>query len=319
MFSRRSYNIIRFETKSFENRLAEILKSEDFDLVIIESVFLNHYVKIIRRISNAKIILRAHNIEFIIWQRLAFEEDSWLRRIYLSTLSKRLKKEELSALEEFDAIITVSESDMQSFQKLGCTKPMESIPISIDVTKDLAFNPDDVEYPSVFFIGALDWLPNQEGINWFLTQVWPELNKLYPDLKFFIAGRGESSWLKIPNNQNIIFLGEIEDAASYFKSKAIMIVPLFSGSGMRVKIIEGMTFGKAIVSTTIGVEGIEHKHQENIIIADSKEDYIQSIQELIEDKNYYDSICKSASNHAVERYSNKAITEKLIRFIGNLK
>jgi glycosyltransferase involved in cell wall biosynthesis len=318
LFSTRSYNIVRFEQESFENRLRELFEEEDFEVVIIESIFLNYYVDVIRKYSKSKIVLRAHNVEFLIWKRLAKDENSFLRGIYLSSLANRLKREELDALEKFDAILTVSETDKQKFQEFNIKTLIKSIPIAIDVTKSLSIQDIDIDFPSVFFIGALDWLPNVEGLKWFITNVWSKLNQEYPELKFYIAGRGDASWLQKGKINNIEILGEIKDAAAFIKSKAVMIVPLFSGSGMRVKIIEGMSLGKAIVSTSIGVEGIIHKNGEDILIADNPEDFIAQLSALIIDKIKFTSISNNAVTNVSINYNNKLLTEKMIDFLESL-
>ena len=318
VFTNKSYNLSRFEQAVFEQRLVSLLEKEDFDMVIVESVFMNYYTRVIREHSKAKILLRAHNVEFVIWQRLAEEENNFIKKKYLEILAKRLKREELLALNKFDAILTVSEHDKQEFRSHGCTKPIESIPISMDVMKNFSLDNIKTEFPSVFFIGSLDWRPNQEGIEWFLREVWQDLVKRYPDLRFYIAGRGDASWLETKSYRNIVLEGEIANADEFFKSKAIMIVPLFSGSGMRVKIIEGMTLGKAIVSTSVGAEGIEYENNSNILIADTKKEYFQSICKLIDDRSFYNQISLAAMAHASELYSNKSISIKLLDFIEKL-
>ena len=137
-------------------------------------------------------------------------------------------------------------------------------------------------------------------------------------MKFYIAGRGDASWLQKEKINNIEILGEIKDAAAFIKSKAVMIVPLFSGSGMRVKIIEGMYLGKAIVSTSIGVEGIIHKNGEDILIADNPEDFIAQLSALIIDKSKFISICNNAVTNVSINYNNKLLTEKMIDFLKSL-
>jgi len=318
VFTRRSYNLSRFEQPVFEQRLAALLKNEEFDVVIVESVFMNYYTQVIREHSKAKILLRAHNVEFVIWQRLAEEEKNFIKKKYLEILAGRLKREELLALNKFDAILTVSEHDKQVFREHACSKPIESIPISMDVMKSVSLDNIEPEFPSVFFIGSLDWRPNQEGLEWFLREVWPDLIERYPNLHFYIAGRGDASWLDINNYRNIVLEGEIENADDFFKSKAIMIVPLFSGSGMRVKIIEGMTLGKTIVSTSVGAEGIEYENNSNILIADTKKEYFQSVCKLIEDRSFYNQISINAIKNASELYSNKSISLKLLNLIKRL-
>jgi len=316
--SKRSYNIVRFEDAKFEEQLIKILKNQEFDIVQIESIFLNYYIDCIRENSKAKIVLRAPNVEFMIWERLAQEEKNSVKKQYLKILAKRIKKEELEAIHNFDALYTVTQNDMDIFKSLGGTIPMEFIPTGVDVSKDLSVDRSEIEFPSLFHIGALDWMPNQEGLIWFLEQVWPKINMHYPEVKFYIAGRGDASWFDASRYINVVLLGEIDDAASFIKSKAIMIVPLFSGSGMRVKIIEGMTLGKAIVSTSIGVEGIIHQHNKDILIADNAKNFVSAIESLLSNRNSFDEICTAAQSTMNKHYGNTVLTEKLIHFLEKI-
>jgi len=109
-------------------------------------------------------------------------------------------------------------------------------------------------------------------------------------------------------------LGEVDDAYTFMKAKAIMVVPLFSGSGMRVKIVEAMYKGKAVITTTIGAEGLDVKHGENIIIADRAEDFVDGIIKLLNNKNYYLQIVKNAQNFVKQNFNNKIVVRKLIKF-----
>lgn len=318
LFSKRSYNIVRFEDSDFENRLVSILKNEEFDIIQVESIFLNYYVDTIRKYSKAKVVLRSPNVEFMIWQRMAEKERNLIKRSYLKILAQRLKKEEGLCLNRFDAVYTFTQNDLDIYRQMGCKLPMASIPTGIDVTKDLSYDLSQVEYPSVFHIGALDWMPNREGLIWFLENVWRMLNKKNPQIRFYIAGRGDASWLDIKKYPNVVLLGEIDDAAEFIKSKAIMVVPLFSGSGMRVKIIEGMTLGKAVVSTSIGIEGILHQDKKDVFICESANDFINAIDILIKDKSIFTSISVNANKNIAKNFSNKVLTKKLIDFLNSV-
>ncbi len=318
LFSKRSYNIVRFEDKDFEKQLIQILEKEEFDIIQIESIFLNFYVDIIRKKSKAKIVLRSPNVEYMIWERMASEEKNPIKKYYLSVLAKRLKKEELASLNSFDALYTVTKNDLDIYAANGCKIPMEFIPTGLDVTKSTTVDSNSVEFPSVFHIGALDWMPNQEGLVWFLDNVWNSINQLYPEVKFYIAGRGDASWFDSSRFKNVVLLGEIEDAATFISSKAIMIVPLFSGSGMRVKIIEGMALGKAVVSTSIGIEGIIHHQGEDVLIADNPKTFIHAISSLLENRSKYNDICERAKVNINRNYSSSYLTEKLVLFLESV-
>jgi glycosyltransferase involved in cell wall biosynthesis len=319
LFSKRSYNLSRFENKDFEQLIIAVLAEKDFDIVLLESVFLKSYVPVIRMHSKAKIVLRAHNVEFMIWERMAKQEKSFLKKHYLKILAKRFKREEQECLNSFDAICSITENDRNIYKNLGCSIPMVVIPSGPDVTKQKETEAALVtEYPSVFHIGALDWLPNQEGLIWFLDNVWSVLSEELPELKFYIAGRGDASWLKVNNYHNVILLGEIADAAAFIKSKAIMVVPLFSGSGMRIKIIEGMMLGKAIVTTTIGVEGINVKDNIDILIADNPESFQSHLMKLILDQAFFNRIAMNARKRAESDYSPERLTKELVYFLETL-
>ena len=318
LFSSKSYNIKRFFDKKFESKLIEILLSIDFDIVQMESIFLMYYLPTIRKYSKAKVILRAPNVEFKIWERLAHTEKNILKKFYLKLLASRLKKEEMEILNKFDALYTVTESDMKIFQSLGANIPMTYIPTGMDVTKIVHEKNNLAEELSLFHIGALDWRPNQEGLMWFLENVWDKLTNEFPDLKFYLAGRRPPQWIKNLSFKNLIILGEIDDAEAFINAHSIMIVPLFSGSGMRVKIVEGMMLGKAIISTNIGAEGIVFDNGCDIIIADTEEEFISAIRLLVNDSEKLQSLKNNAHTNSKKNYSDEVLTKKLIDFLSNI-
>ena len=320
VFSSESYNMSRFRNDRFRINLENILKSEKFDAVIVESVFMHHYTDSIRKYSSAPVLLRAHNVEYKIWEQLAYDEGSFFKRWYLKKLNQRLKNDELSAIKKFDALLTITELDKEIFIDNGFNKPVLTIPATLDVTKNRTSDKMvDVEYPSLFYIGAMDWKPNREGLEWFMNKVWPDLTQMFPELKLHVAGRGDASWFKWQKERNVVFLGEIQDAGSFIQSKAIMIVPLFSGSGMRVKIIEGMTLGKAIVSTSIGAEGIDVLDNRDILIADTAKEFMDAISRLVMDKDLFYKIASNARKLIKQKYDNNLLTARLVNFINSLK
>jgi len=316
-YTKKSYNISRFYDSKMAKKLIEILKQNSFDIIQIESIFLKDYIPIIRKYSNAKLVLRAPNVEFIIWQRLAEIERNPLKKFYLNILTKRLKKEELETFKNVDAIYTVTERDMNIILSFGFRKSITFVPTGIDVTKSIETSEVEVEYPSIFHLGALDWMPNQEAVKWLLDNVWPQLHNRYPDLKFYIAGRRPPKWLLDIKADGVKVVGEVDDAAQFMKSKAIMPVPLFSGSGMRVKIIEAMMLKKAVVSTTIGIEGIMHNDGKDVLIANTAEEFIESISILVSNTKKYNSICDNAKKNIDKNYSNEVLSRKLIDFMYN--
>ena len=165
---------------------------------------------------------------------------------------------------------------------------------------------------SICFIGALDWRPNREGLDWFIANVWPDLSREMPDLKFHIAGRNTPADLINNRVKNIVVHGEVPNAVEFINSHNVMIVPLFSGSGMRVKILEGMALKKTIVTTSLGMEGIDAGHGKELLIADTPEAFKQAIELALSDQNLRDNIGKSAQEFVQQYYDHTTIASRLI-------
>jgi glycosyltransferase involved in cell wall biosynthesis len=220
-------------------------------------------------------------------------------------------------LNKYDGIATITEIDANAFKKLGFKVPIITIPFGIDVSK-YKTDKTNLEFPSVFHIGAMDWMPNLDGIKWFLENVWKKISDKYPKVKFYLAGRNMPEWLLKLNMQNVEVLGEVKDSHKFINSKSIMIVPLTSGGGMRVKIIEGMALAKTIVSTLVGAEGIEAENGKNILIANTVDEFVASISKCIEDEMYSRSIGESARLLVETKYDNFKICKNLEAFYQQL-
>lgn len=316
LFSRMPYNAERFVTKDFGDHLAQLLSDEEFDVIQLEGLYLAPYVPLIRGKSNAVLAMRAHNIEHEIWERTVMQR-SGLKRWYTNIIARRVKKMELDELNSYDAMIPITGRDDQILKDLGCQLPSHVAPTGINMSDFEKYN-SKADYPSIFHIGALDWSPNQEGLNWFMKNIWKDLHEKYPSLKFFIAGRNAPDYIKNIKVPNVVFLGEVDDAYVFMESKAIMIVPLLSGSGMRIKIIEGMALGKTIVSTSIGAEGIGVSHGEDILIADESEKFTEAIDSLLNNFDKFEAMGGFARKFVKENYDNLSISKALTGFYKEL-
>ncbi len=313
LFTGKSYHIERFISKDFENKLIEILQQTDFDIVQFEMLHMSPYIDLIRKHSKAKVVLRSHNIEHLIWERVARISWNPLKKIYLQHLAKTLKNFELGMLNQYDGIATITKKDAETIEDLGCRIPMTDISFGIDLS-GFKENPGiEAEFPSLFHLGTMNWMPNKDGIRWFLSEVWPLVNQAFPKLKFYVAGSNMPEWITNTRLANVVVKGEVDDAFDFMHSKAIEIVPLFSGSGIRIKIIEGMAAGKAIVSTSIGAEGINVQSGKNIIIANTPKTFLQAIKKLVADKK----LCQTLGENARKLIEKDHDNHKLIGHLEN--
>jgi len=310
------YHADRFQSENFEKKLTELLRNEKYDIVQLEGLYTCLYIPAIRKNSTAKIAYRAHNVESVLWERIA-ENTNGIKKPYLRLQAQRLKRFEQSQLKNIDALIAISKNDASQLRKFGSSCPLFVAPFGVEIN-DYLSDRKQLDYPSVFHLGAMDWLPNREGIRWFLENVWNELHQRFPDMKFYVAGRDFPGWLRSWKQPGVVITGEVEDSKKFINSKAIMVVPLRSGSGMRVKIIENMALGKAIVSTPVGAEGIEYSDGVDILIAETPQKFVDCISRLVNDKRFFEEIGRNAEQLVRKKYNNDSIVKKLLEFYGSL-
>jgi polysaccharide biosynthesis protein PslH len=313
LFSKLPYNSQRFISKKYISALIKLLTEKQFDVIQLEGLYLCPYIPVIRKHSEALIAYRAHNIEYEIWERTATLSRG-MRSNYLRNLSKRIKRFEISHLNLYDILVPITDRDGNILDALGNTKPRHTSQTGIDFYS-LVPTSKRLEFPSLFHIGALDWAPNQEGLIWFFEHCWTKIHKENPELKFYLAGRNAPEWFERSIRlEGVEYLGEINDAYDFINSKAVMVVPLFSGSGMRIKIIEGMALGKPIVTTDIGTEGIPTENGKNIVIANNAGQFTDAITRLISDRALTDQIGKNAIGFIQEKFDNLSQAGALIEF-----
>jgi polysaccharide biosynthesis protein PslH len=268
---------------------------------------------LVKQYSKARTVLRAHNIEHLIWERISETTTHPLKKLYLQHLARTLKKHELTVINNFNGVAAITKNDADFFIHAGCRVPITDIPFGLDLTR-FHDQPHDKRDLSLFSIGSMNWIPNQEGIRWFLEKVWPDVTKNYPFLKYFIAGREMPLWLNESHYPNVEIVGEVGDAMKFINDHNIMIVPLFSGSGIRIKIIEGMACRKTIISTTVGAEGIHYTNLENILIADEPAGFMEMIRACMNDRMFSDRIGKNACELIKKNYDRSLIIQKLVGF-----
>ena len=317
LFTRKSYHVERFISKEFRERLIEVLAKEQFDVVQLEMLYMTPYVDDIRAHSKSMIVLRAHNVEHKIWERMAKETKFLLKRWYINHLAKTLKEYELNALETVDGIAAITRKDAAFFRKY-CSKPIVDIPYGVYPEE---FTPKyEIEgKPKFYHIGSMNWMPNEEGIQWFIDEVLPKTVEKVPDFVYHLAGRNMPEWLTTLNDPHVNVIGEVPDAKEFVANHNVAIVPLLSGSGIRIKIIESMAMGKTVITTRVGAEGILYKEDANLIIAENKAKMVEAIRSLNENPQIAVRIGQAARRLIEETYDNRKIIARLLMFYEQIK
>ena len=317
LFTRKSYHVERFISKDFKARLAELLQKEHFDVVQLEMLYMAPYVETIRAHSKAMIVLRAHNVEHKIWERIAKETTFFIKRWYINHLANTLKEYELSALETVDGIAAITRKDAAFFRKY-CSKPIIDIPYGVYPEE---FTPKyEIEgHPKFYHIGSMNWMPNEEGIRWFIDEVLPKTVEKVPSFVYHLAGRNMPEWLTTLNNPNVDVIGEVPDAKAFVAENDVAIVPLLAGSGIRIKIIESMAMGKTVITTRVGAEGILYKEDVNLIIAENIAKMVEAIRSINTNPEIAVRIGQAARKLVEETYDNRKIIARLLMFYEQIK
>lgn len=311
-----SYNISRFYSIDFKKLIIKTLKNSNYDVIVLESLFSCNYIKTIKDYSSSKIILRSHNIEYKIWDKNSMKSLNPFKKMYFKILSNQLKKYEIEILKKIDGVACISDNYKNEFKRLDFKLKIKTIPFGININnyrfKDKISEEKKLKF---FHIGAMDWLPNSEATNWLIDEIWPKIHKLVPKAELHLAGKNMPDWVHSNQKLNIYNHKEVKDSLKFISEYDIMLVPVLSGSGIRVKIIEGMALGKAIISTSIGAEGIEYKKDENLMIANSVEEFCKNAKKISSGNLNRKKIGLNARKLVEKNHNQKKISKKLISFL----
>lgn len=317
LFSSQSYFVSRFHFKEYEKKVVEKLKTNSFDIVQLEGVFMATYIPIIKKYSNAKIVLRSHNVEHQIWERHLSNEKNLIKKTYLLLQNSRLRTFEIETFNKVDAIITITDEDKKIIAGICPQKPIYTCltGINLENYKQVI----EPTYPNTLFhFASMDWMPNMEAVDWFLKDVWREVLKQQPTTKLILAGRGMPEKIKKMASENIQVIEDVKDSAEFYKRYDIMLVPLWSGSGLRIKLVEGVAYGKAIITTSIGAEGIPYSNTKDLIIADSAAEFTKAIVTLLTNQSQKQKLQIGARTLAQNCFDYKLIAGRLIAFYKTL-
>lgn len=312
IFQKSSYNIDRFFQNEMDESLATFLKKKSFDIIQLEGIFVSPYIPTIRKYHNGILSLRSHNVEHEIWGRLAQQTKNPLKKKYVSFLAKRLKKAEWKALSSVDVVVPITENDAACFRNELPNLKMHVTPAGIDLERWI-FKPTN-KILNWYHIGAMDWMPNLDAVKWFLDEIHPNILKNLDGYQFHLAGKNLPKDLKNVNQQGILAYEEVLDSVQFCLDKDVCVVPLRVGSGIRIKILEAMSAGKLVISSSIGIQGINVKENEHFLLANSISDFLSLIEKFRINQINVETIVKNARLYIEENYSTEAVCQSLLHF-----
>lgn len=318
LFSRYSFGLYKYCSKKMEERLQKICLRKKYDCVYFDHLQMCVYEKQLKKLlPDARFILDEHNCEALIMLRNANMSSNFLKKIFLKIESKKLGNFESIMLRKMDTIIVLSKEDYNGL-KQQCGKDFKHaiIPIGVQDHGRKRKRISDGKM-NILFLGTLTWEPNNQGLIWFLNNVMPILDKESFQFTLYIVGKNPSKEVRKLAEQysNIVITGYVESVDEYYDLCDCMIVPLFIGSGQRVKLIEGFSKGMPSVSTSIGAEGLDVRDKDNILLADTCDSFAEAIIRL-QDNKLRMALGNSARETYENNYSSDAIAQKLSSVIN---
>lgn len=307
-------------SKNMQETVDTLLIRNKYDLIFIERLYGFQYVeKYLKNTTNSTpTYVDMHDVESDTIQYFKKMTSSMIKKLYYNVEYMKVKRLEKKAIAAATGLITVSERDMEVYKKRypAYSNKLQYMNNGIDMSKPQNEPVVKRDIATIMFIGSLRHPPNSQALEWFISNVWECILKNEPQAKFQIIGSGEleaSLIQKIKSKKNNIdFLGYVENIYPLLRKCTCLVVPLLSGSGTRLKILEAFSFSIPIVSTTIGAEGLPIKHEKNIMIADTERDFATETINLLRDSNLANRIASNGYHIVKIEYNWENIVSKFV-------
>jgi glycosyltransferase involved in cell wall biosynthesis len=315
LFGKYPFLASKYISRESTAHLIRLIESGRFDLIICDYLApMGNLLELPVR-PRLPMMLFQHNVESVIFKRHAETASNPLKRALYWKQWRAVERMERQAAAFVDTQVAVSESDVSLFREMGMTNVLGAVPTGVDCE---FFQPavQGAERPVMAFLGAMDWDANQDAVRWFATEILPRIRTVVPEAEFLGIGRNPPASLRAlaVSDPRIRLTGTVPDVRPYMAEAAAMVLPLRVGGGTRIKVYEAMAMGTPVISTTIGVEGLDYKHGKNVLIADTAEEFANAVILLLNDPVRARVIATEARRHVAEKYSWKVVAEIFSRY-----
>lgn len=298
------YAVKKFTHPAVQHLLTEWLNEKCFDVAVCD--FLSASLNFPDQLKTPSVLFQ-HNVESVLWRRMAETETMPVRKLSYRIEAAKMVCYEASALARFHHVIAVSDRDRDEMLKLDSRCLITVVPTGVDTEKYKVSPPVGADPPIVVFTGSMDWEPNIDAVEYFCREIWPSILTAFPNARFQIVGRNPHPRVQRLKNASVEVTGMVPSVTDYLRSATVVVVPLRIGGGTRLKIFEAMAMGKALVSTSIGAEGLDVKHGRDLMLSDNPASFSASVQQLLREPDLRHSYEKAAATLAA-RYDWSEIT-----------
>lgn len=312
LLSRTVYTRFVYSSAAFRRRVKEELDEGSYDLVHMDSLDLSAYLP---DLVGVPVVCVHHNVESALLRRRADTEESPLRSAYLRLQSRLMEKEERRWCREVSLNVAVSGTDAEMLQRLVPSSHCAVVPNGVDTE---FFQPDPQPSTGLVFVGGTTWFPNKDALSYFTSDILPLLRETTDASPVTWVGRASAEEQEDSRRAGISLTGYVEDIRPYVLAARCYIVPLRVGGGTRLKILDAWAMGKAVVSTSVGCEGLDARDGENILIADSPADFAAAVERVLMDGELRVRLERNARATAEQSYSWTSVGTRMLATYGVL-
>ncbi len=274
------YSISKFTHTAVRKLVRSQLAAGRFDVAICD--FLAPSLNFPQKLP-IPCLLFQHNVESSLWRRMATTESHPLRKLSYTLEAARMSSYERRTLARFHHIVAVSENDRQLMLAMNPACEITVVPTGVDTQQFVVAPPSAAAPPRIVFTGSMDWEPNIDAMEYFCEQIWPRILAEFPHAIFQIVGRNPFAKVKRLASQSVQVTGTVPSVTDYLRDATVVVVPLRIGGGTRLKIYEAMAMGKALVSTSIGAEGLSFESGRDLLLADDASSFAEAVLLLLRD------------------------------------
>jgi len=316
---------LRLPSAEFRAKLRALLERERFDVVQVEGIEMGPYLEQVAG-SGPLVVFDDHNAEYVL-QKRAFETDirdvrRWVGAFYSLIQWRKLSRYEAALCRLADRVVAVSEADAEALRALVPGLRVDIVPNGVDtefynVQIPMTKSQLAIGLWSLVFTGKMDFRPNVDAVIWFCEEVLPLVRREVPGVRFYIVGRSpHRRVLRLAKDPAVTVTGYVDDVRPYIAAASVYVVPLRVGGGTRLKVLEALACGKAIVSTSLGCEGLGLTPGRELVVADTPQEFARQVVELLRNPERREELGQAARRFAEERYDWRLIVPKLERVYG---
>ncbi|MBD3332542.1 glycosyltransferase [candidate division GN15 bacterium] len=309
------YIVTSHYTRQFNRKMRELIAEHQPDIMVAEWT---PYALNFKGLRGVKKVIVAHNMEYRIWRRYYRNETDPMRRWYIREQMIKVERFERRAFGWADGATAVASAEAEEIRGWHPKLDVQVVENGVDLEY---FHPQDLPeaHGRLVFTGSMDWRPNQDAVKHFMQEIQPLVTRRYPEAMISFVGRNPSEQvLAYDKDPRARVTGTVDDVRPYIAESEVYVVPLRIGGGSRLKILEALAMQKAVVSTSVGAEGLEVTPGENILIADTPEEFANQIGRLLNDSELRASLGKKGRELVTKRYGWDILARKLERFLAKV-